>query len=76
MPWRCPACRTEIQHNPLDARPDPKSEYRCHVCRLDLRFDAPTDRMAVAPLDGEPAPPAPRARVLPLPHRISKTSKS
>jgi hypothetical protein len=43
---------------------------------LDLRFDLTTDRMTVAPLDGEPVPPVPRARVLPLPHRTSKTSKS
>jgi hypothetical protein len=51
MPWRCPACRTEIRHNPADSHPDPNGNYRCHVCRLELRFDARTDKMEVAPFE-------------------------
>ena len=56
MPWRCPACRTEIQHNALDRLPDPKHDYRCHVCRIDLRFDTRTGHMIPAPLDSETRP--------------------
>jgi hypothetical protein len=68
MSWRCPACRTEIRHNPADPRPDPHSEYRCHVCRLDLRFDVTTETMTIAPLetDHQIAPPR-KARTIPPP---------
>jgi hypothetical protein len=53
MPWRCPACRTEIRPTPLDLRPDPQDDYRCHVCHLDLRFNPATETMDVVPLDTE-----------------------
>ncbi len=53
MPWRCPACRTEIRHDPGESRPSPTAAYRCHVCRLDLRFDAVSSRMEIAPLHSE-----------------------
>jgi len=49
MFWRCPACRSEIRHNLADVRPAPHTRYRCHVCRLDLRFDPVTEQMEVAP---------------------------
>jgi hypothetical protein len=49
MPWRCPACRAEIHHHPVDAGvPEPHVAYRCHRCRLDLRFDPITRQMEVA----------------------------
>jgi len=54
MPWRCPACRIEIRHNPTDAMPDPTADYRCHVCRLDLRFDWATRKMFIPPLQTDP----------------------
>jgi len=50
MPWRCPDCHTEIQHS-LDQLPDPRDEYRCHVCRIKLWFDPVLRMMVVAPLD-------------------------
>jgi len=50
MPWRCPACRTEIWQGPTDAVPDPTVDYRCQVCRLSLRFDWATRKMFIAPL--------------------------
>lgn len=50
MPWRCPACRTVIHHNPLEDRPRTGEIYRCHVCRLSLEFDTGTDKLIVAPL--------------------------
>jgi len=31
--------------------PDPRAEYRCHVCRLDLRFDGVTLKMILAPFE-------------------------
>jgi hypothetical protein len=54
MRWRCPACRSEIQHHPVDTSfPDPHDAYRCHVCHLDLRFNPVTQTMEVTPLDDE-----------------------
>jgi hypothetical protein len=50
MPWRCPACRTVIHHNPLEDRPRSGEIYRCHVCRLSLEFHSATDKLIVAPL--------------------------
>jgi hypothetical protein len=56
MPWRCPACRSEIYHHPVDASfPDPHDAYRCHVCRLDLRFNPVTQSMEVTTFDVESA---------------------
>jgi hypothetical protein len=53
MPWRCPACLSVIRHDDL-ALPHPRSVYRCHVCRLELTFDAITQKLIVAPLEDEP----------------------
>ena len=50
MLWKCPACHAKIRHNPLEAKPRPPASYRCHVCLLDLVFDAATDQMTVAPM--------------------------
>jgi rubredoxin len=68
MPWRCPACRTEIRHNPADARPRTNEAYRCHVCRLELVFDEETSKMVVAPFetDYQVKPPVP-PRTIPAP---------
>ena len=70
MPWRCPACRSEITHNPLDRRPPKGEQFRCHVCRLTLELDPALDQLVIAPLeaDHEVAPPqqAPAKRI-PLP---------
>jgi len=51
MTWVCPACLTEIRHQSADRLPDPRDDYRCHVCRLDLRFDSASRKVVVAPLD-------------------------
>jgi hypothetical protein len=48
MPWKCPACQTQIAHD--GDRPEPKRVYRCHVCRLELVLDDATQTLTVAPL--------------------------
>jgi hypothetical protein len=48
MPWKCPACETEVQHEGV--APVPGRLYRCHVCRLELIHDTRTNKMQVAPL--------------------------
>ena len=68
MLWRCPACRTEIQHSSTESLPDPTDGYRCHVCRLDLRFDPSQNRMVVPPV----GPPVSRALRLPLPFTVKR----
>jgi hypothetical protein len=50
MPWKCPACGSQIRHSDLDDRPRPGERYRCHICRLDLMADPETKRLIVAPL--------------------------
>jgi hypothetical protein len=68
MPWRCPACRTEIRHNPVDARPRTDEAYRCHVCRLDLVFDEGSSKMVIAPFEADHhVEPPPRPRTIPPP---------
>ena len=52
MLWRCPACGSQISHNPADTRPDPHDEYRCPICRIDLRFDPLMEKMQIAPFEG------------------------
>lgn len=75
MPWRCPACRTEIRHNPVDARPRTNEAYRCHVCRLELVFDEESSKMVVAPFEiGDHLEPRTRARTIPS-SAISPTKK-
>jgi len=54
MPWRCPACSTEITHRLGDDRPRPGVVYRCSVCRLELVVDEATNKLKVAPLPPEP----------------------
>ena len=55
MPWRCPACRSEIAHDVLDRLPRSSMRYRCHVCRLDLRFNETSTLLEVTPLDPDHA---------------------
>jgi hypothetical protein len=50
MPWKCPACGSQIRHSDLDDRPRLGERYRCHICRLDLKADPETKRLIVAPL--------------------------
>ena len=59
MPWHCPACTTQIRHNPAEASPDPGARYRCHVCRLELQFDSGTRTLIVVPLEAEHEPERP-----------------
>jgi hypothetical protein len=49
MPWRCPACGTQIAHSDVEAKPRKDAHYRCHICRLELVLDPKTDRLVVAP---------------------------
>jgi hypothetical protein len=48
MPWKCPACQTQIAHD--GDRPESKRVYRCHVCRLELMLDESTGRLTLAPM--------------------------
>ena len=50
MPWRCPACELPIRHGEFEDRPRAATVYRCHICRLELVFDARADRLRVAPM--------------------------
>jgi len=59
MPWKCPACGTDIRHT--EDTPRPGVVYRCHICRLELIRDAMTGRLTVAPFPPDVPPPAPRA---------------
>ena len=56
MPWRCPACETQIRPIEPEATPRPGVVYRCHVCRLELVVDDLTQKLMVPPLPEEPAP--------------------
>ena len=62
MPWRCPACETQIRPNEPEAMPRPGVVYRCHVCRLELVVNDETQKLAVPPLPDEPPPDAVRDR--------------
>jgi hypothetical protein len=53
MPWRCPACQSLIQLGPAEDRPQPRTVYRCSVCRLELTLDADTGRLDVPPLSAD-----------------------
>ena len=79
MPWRCPACRSEITHNSLDRRPPKGEQLRCLVCRLTLQFDPKADRLVIAPLetDHHLAPPLkPRAKRIPLPQERARKPRA
>jgi hypothetical protein len=54
MPWKCPACLTQIRHDGL--APQPNQLYRCHVCRVELVLDETTGKLTVAPLPPENDP--------------------
>jgi hypothetical protein len=62
MPWRCPACQTQIEHGPGGDLPMRDTVYRCHVCRLELVFDYGNGRLTVAPIrsDRDATPPPKR----------------
>ena len=47
MPWTCPACSTQIDHE--QDRPLPQKVYRCHVCRLELVFDENDSKLVAIP---------------------------
>ena len=50
MPWKCPACHSQIVHAELDAKPRLGILYRCHICRLELVLDPFTGSLSVAPI--------------------------
>jgi hypothetical protein len=52
MPWRCPACSTQITHRLNEEAPRPNVIYRCPVCRLELVVDPDQERLIVAPMPG------------------------
>ena len=56
MPWRCPACGSQIRHSEVEAKPRPDARYRCHICRLELVLDPMTDHLAAAPFPSDDVP--------------------
>jgi hypothetical protein len=50
MPWRCPACQSQIRHNEFEETPRVGRVYRCHICRLELVVDSATGRLTAAPI--------------------------
>jgi hypothetical protein len=54
MPWKCPACQTQIRYD--GDKPAPKRVYRCHVCRLELVVDEEANKLTVPPLSATPDP--------------------
>jgi DNA-directed RNA polymerase subunit RPC12/RpoP len=53
MPWKCPACSTQIRHSDAEPAPRPGVIYRCPVCRLELVVDERTTKLTVAPLSDD-----------------------
>jgi len=52
MPWKCPACQSEIRHD--GDKPHVGRVYRCHVCHLELTLDVERNKLlALAPLPAE-----------------------
>jgi hypothetical protein len=50
MPWKCPACHSQINHSETEHRPRVGASYRCHICRLELTVDPAVEKLMVAPL--------------------------
>jgi len=50
MPWKCPACYSQILHHEFEEQPSVGASYRCHICRLDLVLDPTGNRLTVAPM--------------------------
>jgi len=50
VPWKCPACTSNIAHSEADATPRPLVLYRCHICRLELVYDPALNKLVLAPL--------------------------
>src|SRR5262249_59007270 len=48
MPWKCPACGTQIRHSDVEDRPRLNKVYRCHICRLELVFREKNGKLTVA----------------------------
>ena len=55
MPWRCPACQTQIRHHAGDDRPHKGQTYRCHVCRLELAVTDDESHLVIAPFETDHA---------------------
>jgi hypothetical protein len=60
MPWKCPACGSQIRHSDVEDRPRAGGRYRCHICRLDLVLESQDEKLAVAPLRTDDPDPKPR----------------
>jgi len=44
-----------VRHDAVAGPPRTGEAYRCHVCRLDLRFDPARNQMMIAPLETDHA---------------------
>jgi hypothetical protein len=58
MPWRCPACQTQIRQGENEAAPRLGVVYRCHICRLELVVDYATQKLTVRPFPDPAADPS------------------
>jgi rubredoxin len=56
VPWRCPACGTQIHHGEAEAKPRSGARYRCHICRLELVLDPESNKLSVPTFDVEIEP--------------------
>jgi hypothetical protein len=54
MTWKCPSCDTPLKFAAGDRLSEFDKKYRCHVCRIGLRFDRQTDRFVLERIEGEP----------------------
>jgi hypothetical protein len=53
MPWKCPACYSQIAHAPYEDHPRPEVIYRCHICRLELVYDSRDGKLMLAPVEAD-----------------------
>jgi len=56
MPWKCPACGTNVKSDADGDKPRVGVVYRCHVCRLELTVDVKNGVLVLVPLDRTPPP--------------------
>ena len=61
MSWTCLACQTSIRQSGTTATPLPGVRYRCHVCRVTLRYEATIDKLIIVAADDD-QPKRPKTR--------------
>jgi len=49
MPWRCPGCQNIIEHE--GDTPKVETLYRCHRCRISLKYNPVLKRLTAVRVD-------------------------